>query len=365
MTPIRPARPLDARSDAGCAEKRGEQSRARARQSTSSGVTGKHFGPSRIALAVGCAAVWLSSCNDGSNPGAASRESAAVATSADAPGSTMSSPSLPSAPTTTATSNQASQHPVLYEWREYIGMDALNDLFDRTYVEYQRHIQICMLERGFEYLPIQSIQSEVDSRRALNPLNEAVASEWGYHLPPNTQEGIIDNNIHSPAFDEALDGADYNDPGPGQSTLPSTGLPGCAQQAAKLVFAITEPVSQVAQELLNSLYDAVDGYQTTPEGQGVVAAWAQCMQDRGFDLKSPQEGTDRFAGAAEVTSEELATRAADLQCDRITGLTEAQSAWERQRFERWQQDFAAQWNDFTQLIDAATQALDDLDDKTS
>lgn len=320
-----------------------------------------------LAIAIVAAVGLLGSCSGQADSGP---EDASQATALASPDdeSLVTTPLAPQEPSVTSApvsaTGAASEYPVLYEWREYIGMGPLDDLSKRAYVEYQRRTQACMVSRGFEYIPIQFDVPDIDLRRAQNPLNEAVAAQWGYHAPPAAFEEVVDRNLHSPAFDEALNGPDYNDPGPGQSTQPPAGQPGCAQQAGGVVFPITEPVMQVAQELLDSLYNAVDGYQASSEGQVVLAEWVECIRDQGYELTSPRDGLERYAGADEVTAEELATRTADLQCDRTTGLTAAQSAWERQRFDRWQQDFATQWNDLIRLIATTSQTLNDLESET-
>lgn len=100
----------------------------------------------------------------------------------------------------------ASAYPVAREWREYVDLSDFRPIGDRALAEYERRVQACMAERGFEYIPIVPADSDPWYGRAFNPLNEAAAAQFGYHLPPMPQ--AIDRNPTDAAFVTALAGTE-------------------------------------------------------------------------------------------------------------------------------------------------------------
>ena len=177
------------------------------------------------------------------------------------------------------------------------------------------------VEHG-DHLPSRSIRASDDRHQQLL-------------APPPV---AADDDEESPEYLEALDGTDTD-----QST-------GCGAVTKPAVYDLVEPVAADAQALLNDLDARIDGYWSSDLARSTLAEWTSCMNTQGFSAESPEELAVRFAGADDVSTEELQVRLTDLDCDREVGLTQQRSTWESDRVDEWASDTAAAWADLEPRI---------------
>ncbi len=244
---------------------------------------------------------------------------------------------------------EASPFPVGMEWREKeLGLDSVFDLDRRTYAEYQRRVAGCMKKDGFDYAPVQFVDERRDYYRAINPLYEPTAAKYGYHPPPSAS--ATDSNRHVTGFDGALDGTDVS--------------PGCAPKAFKLVHDVVDPLFSSAQQLLNSLDSAIDGFFTSEVGRQRIDEWYKCMSATGYsEFDSPMTAQVHFL-SHDSSSVEINLRLADLQCDRSVGLTTSRSEWEGARFETWRDSSAIALAELQDQVAKISEALTRLETQT-
>mgnify|MGYP003117357436 CR=1 FL=1 len=235
----------------------------------------------------------------------------------------------------------ASVYPVGQEWRERVPVEnELDEMSAVAYNAWQRRISACMSDRGFTRAPrVYFDEKRTEFFRAVNPLNESVAQLFGYHAPDLPPPPVTaDDDEESLEYLEALDGTDTD-----QST-------GCGAVTKPAVYDLVEPVAADAQALLNDLDARIDGYWSSDLARSTLAEWTSCMNTQGFSAESPEELAVRFAGADEVSTEELQVRLTDLDCDREVGLTQQRSTWESDRVDEWASDTAAAWADLEPRI---------------
>src|SRR5215207_3205994 len=78
-----------------------------------------------------------------------------------------------------------SAFPVGREWRETVAaFVTAAELDGRAFDAAQIEMAECMAARGFEYMPISYVDSDIELGRLANPLNREVAERYGYHVPP-------------------------------------------------------------------------------------------------------------------------------------------------------------------------------------
>jgi len=202
-----------------------------------------------------------------------------------------------------------------------------------------------MKSAGFVYLPIKYVDSDLDFR-LLNPLNEAVASQWGYHQPP--QPDSIDQNDHEiTGFDKAL----FDEPA-------------CGNRAISFVYdsaAVTRVTmaTTTANVQIDSLLVATEVSDARNQR---LTAWAECMSSRGYTVASPQAALLAFARSAEVTDDERDARMADLACDRSTKLTESLSLAQAAAVRLWEDSHAQDVAQIENLIGEAQREIGRLND---
>lgn len=242
-----------------------------------------------------------------------------------------------------------SAFPVGHEWRELVPVLAeMQSVHEAAHREWQRRIQTCMGERGFDYAPAQAVdERRTELYRAMNPLNEQAAKVYGYHTPPTPEIGDR-NTDSSEAFEVALVGTDEN---------PSTG---CASIAFEDVYALVTPASDPLDALLTSLDEQVWAYASSREGRAQTQRWADCMSTRGYDVNDRDELIERFVVEEDVTDQEIQARLTDIACDSETRFTEQRSAWERERVEQWLDDSAPAFQELSGRIETALSALTTL-----
>lgn len=239
-------------------------------------------------------------------------------------GCTSGTRSTDSADTSTspASVGEPSQYPVGREWRESLSFLPFADDSRRSYVLTQKLIQQCMASRGFQYLPIEYVDTDTSLGRAFNPLNVAVAMRYGYHLPPLA--GVVDRNVYDiPAFSTALLGSE------------TTAEGSCVEQSSVKVQGPTTDYFDAVGALLNDLDHEVAGFESTAEGVELTAKWSDCMEADGYHYANQLAASTDFAGRAETSPEELAVRTADLGCDKAVDLTASRSRFERSKYEVW------------------------------
>jgi hypothetical protein len=249
--------------------------------------------------------------------------------------------------------NVPSEHPVGREWRERLGVQLVYDLDARRFAEYQRRIQRCMAERGFDYKPAKFLEAVTISGRLTNPLNEETAKEHGYHIP-DVPTAKVPAQDQTPEFALALNGTD-EDP-----------AFGCAVPAFLEVQAVVDPAFTQVDLVFGGLSIAVDGFFVSDVGRTALAEWAACMKSHGFPVASPSDMFNRFFKSnPKPTEEEITARLFDLDCDRSSDLTVQRSAWESAAYDRWSSEVALTWQNALKLIDEANRSLADLESATS
>ena len=288
----------------------------------------------RLTAVAGCAALGLiSACQSGDN-------SQGVRTDYSSPSSMVSAvDSLPQSALA-----DASQFPIGNEWRERLDLTLLKQVWSLSYQQTQALIQQCMASKGFSYEPVEFVYNTDLLYRALNPLNDDIALKYGYHPPPIP--GAMDANDYSqPGFLVALDGSE------------SSQESGCAQSAYVTVNALSQAATDDAAAVLRRLSEATSGFDASGEGRAAWDAWAECMRSRGYPVATRSELSLAFAVAPDISGEELQARHADLECDRLVGLTMTQSSWEQTRFAAFLVEASGTWSEVQAELEDALQAL--------
>lgn len=176
---------------------------------------------------------------------------------------------------------------------------------------------------GFDYEPVVYVDSDIAFGRVSNPLNEVVATEYGYHTPPLPQ--IVDVNAgQGAAFQEALAGSDDRD--------------GCGLTAVQEVREPGLELFQLYASVVADLDLTIGEFWASDLASTLSQEWSSCMREQGYNYSSPLEPPAQFAASPSVSATELATRSADLECDQTVELTRSRSMWEQQRFEEWLAD---------------------------
>lgn len=227
-------------------------------------------------------------------------------------------------------------------------MEFLLDLFARVFNEQQRRIKSCMYARGFEYTAHPYVDSEIVRARLQNPLNEEIALEYGYHLPPLPETALPE--ISSDAFLRALQGDGATERG-------------ClADESVLSLRDISSPSFDLYAELMFALDNVTDNdFFASEQFSRLSESWAACMASNGYQFDDWFGPIREFSGAGSVTEEELIVRARDLECDREVELTQTRSEIQRQAFDEWRVDSQLQLVELRELVDRAESQLRELE----
>ena len=206
-----------------------------------------------------------------------------------------------------------------------------------------------MKGRGFDYVVAPYIDSEAELARLQNPLNEAIAQEYGYHIPPlpATVPPIAPNEL----FAKALQGDG------------SSNDSGCAGSlAVKQLRDVSDPSFDLYAELMFSLDQVTDNkFFASANFEQLSTAWSKCMATAGYKYDGWFGPLTEFSSQPSVTKEELAVRWQDLSCDRQVGLTKSRSNLQRVDFERWMTEQELQIDHLLALVAEASKAVAQLE----
>lgn len=214
-----------------------------------------------------------------------------------------------------STTAPSSRYPVGEEWRYSFDWANPQAYYKSSYDLYQSAISVCMRAAGFSYQPVAYVDSDA-LYASLNPLNEAMASEYGYSSPPGAE--VNDPNDGDDAFYKALTDPD-----------------GCSNVALTYAYndATASKFSDEFDPLVADADRAIGGFESTNEGAKLFRAWSRCMSESGYDYRTPGDAAKDLP--AEVTKHHRQVRLADLACDRTVGLTEHRSLYEQDRIAKW------------------------------
>lgn len=243
-----------------------------------------------------------------------------------------------------------SEFPVGLEWRRLEPWAHPTSLYEATYELWQAATAVCMADRGFSYVPVAYIDDS-EAFVLTNPLNEAVASAFGYHLP-ELGLSIEDEQRGTEEFNSALLGA--NEAGSGSP-------PGCSEVAFRFAYDFPEAIklSTLGDSLRNEVDTGIEGFDSSPAGVAALGAWKTCMLETGYEFDRPIDANTRYSEEASVSDEEVAVRLADLRCDRLVKLTEQRSQFESDRRRSIVSANAESVNEITELTNAVTKIIVD------
>lgn len=232
----------------------------------------------------------------------------------------------------------ANQYPVGKEWRQRYTWAEHGELDRLSFELWQNGISACMTARGFDYQVVPFFDVN-DLFTAINPLNLATAQVYGYHTPQNIESGL-EQSDHSQSFDAVLNGSGSNPAG-------------CASLASAYAYGFPNFERWTTeQDAISSEVGALLADDATSEpSTKYLAAWSACMRTRGYDYANPEAPLGEFSDDATVSPTELATRMADLDCDRDVGLTQSRSNREQELVSRWESANALRAHDLEILTD--------------
>lgn len=212
-------------------------------------------------------------------------------------------------------------YPIGQEWRQTVGWGVPADFYRDGFRLYQSSIAVCMESRGFDYLQAPWYDDDVVAV-VVNPLNRSAAETYGYHLPPFGASNQSSQNDDSTEFQSAINGG--------------AGETGCGDIALGYAYGGTlEGAAEQFDFIVNEVSTVIAGFGGTGEGLELLAEWSSCMDDQGYDYRTPDDPLREFSGDEKVGEKEIRVRLADLQCDTDVGLTQARSRYETKLFEEW------------------------------
>ena len=167
-----------------------------------------------------------------------------------------------------------------------------------------------MAASGFDYKAVS--YDSYPPKSASNRLNEKVALTFGYHDPAPPLDPNAQSVNNSPAWSAAFGQ-------PGEKT-------GCGTISYSYAKGGPYASKLEADDLFNLIVSQADVFWKTPEYASLVSEWSKCMAAAGYSYATPDDASTRYNSRPNISSEELRTRAADLQCDKRVKLTETSSA---------------------------------------
>ncbi|WP_326557156.1 hypothetical protein [Micromonospora sp. NBC_01796] len=243
----------------------------------------------------------------------------------------------------------------------------------RTIIEaHQLLVQKCAQRFSFDVNMPESVSTpDVKHARLFGIVNAEEAASHGYRVPgmeappgatgpSNTKSATGGWN---PSDDEfiVVRGVDrYTGQSKTGKKINSVPVPdgGCAGEAMR---QLGEGGSATAPDLMELPSRLSSGaHQSAEKDSRVVAAfgaWSACMKEAGYEFSNPWEPNDKNWGR-QVTSEEIATATADVECRQSTRLVEiwlaVEVAYQNREMENHAADLSAAKNSFeTRLKNAA------------
>lgn len=200
-------------------------------------------------------------------------------------------------------------------WADSMDFSLSSDLNARLFNVSQTAIANCMHTRGFpDYQPI-TFPDNANFQDLVNPLDRRYATIMGYHeLPaePNDPNSYTDDTY-----------AALNGPA------------GCGDTAFADTYDRISDYTTINDRLRNGLASVIAGFPESQPGSDVTSQWAACMADSGYPFTSPSEARNAFAGRPTISTREIETRLADLDCDLAVGYTQQQHDWEQTQIDIW------------------------------
>lgn len=196
----------------------------------------------------------------------------------------------------------------------------------------EKVISACMSKAGFTYDPnplgapsVSRGRATVldEARQYLGTIDPQFASSFGFHSDPATlPPGHYDDQGRywadlpknpSPEYIRALTGSG---PVSGSDPIKSGG---CGQQAVDALWqgSVADPDS-----LVNTLQEeAQAAVSASADYQDALAAWRECVSDRGFPADIPLDMPNRYrSSTGEPSPNELAAAVADVECKQESTL---------------------------------------------
>ena len=237
----------------------------------------------------------------------------------------------------------ASVYPSLPEWIKRQPWYGIDEYWRVSYDTWQTGISLCMQSKGFQYVVGKFTDPPSDA--VLNRLNDATAKVFGYHDPQASDDPNQREVATSPEFQRALGDA---------------GGVGCGAKA--WTYAKGGPFSSKFEQsdLFVTILNESDTFRGSAEYQTLVAEWSVCMKNVGYIFNTPDDASGKFNSRPQITEAELATRSADLSCDKTVKLTENASARSIANFNSVADKYASQINDLAKL---ERQAYDEVLDR--
>ena len=126
---------------------------------------------------------------------------------------------------------------------------------------------------------------------------------------------------------------------------------GCSGKAEIAVYgrSTTTPFIAQSDALISSFMSFISGFQATDEGLSALRQWSTCMKQSGYNFETRDDPGLIYSDTPTVTSEEIATRLQDLDCDKQASLTLRQSRWQLERSAKWMDDNSAELQEIMRL----------------
>lgn len=231
-----------------------------------------------------------------------------------------------------------------------------------VYETWQASMLDCMTDRGFGDFETTEYSETAGTRIVIRtPIVPDEVEEYGYHLPPRFDSpspyGPNEQRADAePDFYAALIGD------PDEDTYPRAD---CRDQMFELVYDETGDFRALGQELGNEVAQISIASGESDQVAAINAQWSDCMNRDGYDYTDPFEPLNRFAGAEDVTDEEIDIRRADIACHLDVDYVATTSGWVADDVNTWFGDNAENIDRYTTLkaayLDRITQLSADLD----
>lgn len=230
-----------------------------------------------------------------------------------------------------------------------------------VYETWQTAMRDCMRDRGFDDFVTIDYSATAGARIAIRtPVTPSEVDEYGYHQPPryDTPDPYGPNEQRAdaePEYFAALIG-DTED------TYPRSG---CRDQMFELVYDESGEFRRLDQQLGNEAIQIVIAFGDSDRLADINEQWSECMSRAGYDYTDPSRPGSRFAGEAEVSSEEIATRRADIACQLELSYVATTTGWVAEEINAWVADNPETIDRYATLkleyLDRITQLRDELD----
>jgi hypothetical protein len=208
-----------------------------------------------------------------------------------------------------------------------------------------RMMRDCMATRGQPY----RLQTGIARQHRIGGLDEfwseigrtdaTRAATLGYQPSPRTRAPEPNAaSFDDPAFLTALEGGVWTEPGTGPQVVivdPRTNEPtdthqqsgGCFGQVMAFLYGDQARFTSVDSFFLNELDAIQRGYADDPRLSVLIAKWADCMGEKGYQWQHPLDPMLRFIDENSIdvrnrtpSAEEVRTAVDDVACKQSTGL---------------------------------------------